>query len=251
MIWLASYPRSGNTFLRIVLSEVYGIESSEYPVGPNKINKPGYNYLDYEVIKTHSLPSKLQPKDKSIPAVLLVRDGRDSMVSYAHHWKNFTDPESEFYENLKSAILAKKKSRMIIGWGDYVNAWLKRSALVIKFEELITNPIVTVEKLRQIMDLPEPNVEKLPGFKDLRSKRMNYGNVAQKRSQKEQAAHREKFFRKGKVGAWREEMPDELHELFWLHHGEVMDKMGYQDGKISNPAPKNMLSKISHTQKLK
>ena len=40
MIWLASYPRSGNTFFRIVLSEVYGIESStfhhesDYPVDP-------------------------------------------------------------------------------------------------------------------------------------------------------------------------------------------------------------------------
>jgi hypothetical protein len=31
MLWLASYPRSGNTFFRIVLSEVYGIESSEFP----------------------------------------------------------------------------------------------------------------------------------------------------------------------------------------------------------------------------
>ena len=30
MLWLASFPRSGNTFFRIILHEVYGVETTEF-----------------------------------------------------------------------------------------------------------------------------------------------------------------------------------------------------------------------------
>jgi hypothetical protein len=35
------------------------------------------------------------------------------------------------------------------------------------------------------------------------------------------------FFRKGRTGAWREEMPPALHRLFWQRHGETMTALGY------------------------
>ncbi|MFO7723261.1 MAG: glycosyltransferase family 1 protein, partial [Bacteroidales bacterium] len=38
----------------------------------------------------------------------------------------------------------------------------------------------------------------------------------------------QKNFRKGRAGGWKEEMPEELHNLFWSIHGEVMLKLGYQ-----------------------
>lgn len=243
MIWLASYPRSGNTFLRVILDEVYGIESSAYPVGPNKRNKPEYNYLDFRVIKTHLLPDEVDPPDKDIPAVLLVRDGRDSVVSYAHFWKSFEDPQTDFYDNLKGIILAGKRSKFVPGWSTHVDAWMKRASLVIKFEDLITNPIQTVEQLRSVMDLPEPDTSNLPTFQDLRTKRMRYGNIAARRSEEVQEKHRKKFFRKGKTGAWKEEMPEELHELFWLHHGAAMDRLGYEEGRIDFPVYKKILAK--------
>jgi hypothetical protein len=42
------------------------------------------------------------------------------------------------------------------------------------------------------------------------------------------------FFRKGRTGAWREDMPRELHLLFWRRHGETMRALGYRDDE---PAP--------------
>ena len=104
MIWLASYPRSGSTFLRIVLDEVYGIESStfhrqkDYPLDGD--------YATYPVIKTHQLPHELAPADPSIPAVYLVRDGRDCVVSLAHYRKQLLAPESDLEDNLLAAIEA-------------------------------------------------------------------------------------------------------------------------------------------------
>ena len=93
MIWLASFPRSGSTFLRIVLDQVYGIESSTfhreetYPVDAN--------YTRFPVVKTHLLPGQLAPSDPSIPAVYLVRDGRDCVVSLAHYQQQLIAPESD------------------------------------------------------------------------------------------------------------------------------------------------------------
>lgn len=243
MIWLASYPRSGNTFFRIVLDEVYGIESSTFPMGQHKQKQPGYDYKNFKVVKTHLVPVQLEPKDRSIPAVYLVRDGRDALISWAHRQVDIVSPGSEFYPTLKSGILAKKGSHWGGGWSQHVNAWLPRADIVIRFEDLITNPIENFEKLRQIMDLPEPKIENLPTFKDLQSKRMKYGSGSSENPEEEQNAHRKKFFRKGKVGTWKEEMPEELHELFWVHHGTAMDQMGYQDGRLEIPAMRTFLSK--------
>jgi hypothetical protein len=39
------------------------------------------------------------------------------------------------------------------------------------------------------------------------------------------------FFRKGRVRTWREEMPPDLHILFWRRHGEAMHRLGYRDGE--------------------
>jgi hypothetical protein len=35
------------------------------------------------------------------------------------------------------------------------------------------------------------------------------------------------FFRKGKVNAWREELPKDLHELFWRHNVAGMEYFDY------------------------
>ena len=50
MIWLASFPRSGNTFFRNVLFDVYGIESGIFKPKSTK-QAPKH----YQVVKTHML----------------------------------------------------------------------------------------------------------------------------------------------------------------------------------------------------
>src|SRR5690606_25886720 len=111
--WIASFPRSGNTFFRNILYYVYGIESSTwhketaYPVDEN--------YAGFDFVKTHLLPSELEPNDVNIPAIYLVRDGRDALVSIAHHRSDIVEPGSDIKNNLKEAILAAE--------GSYFGGW--------------------------------------------------------------------------------------------------------------------------------
>ncbi len=90
MIWIASFPRSGNTFVRNILHEVYGLESSEYH--QEEDYHLDANYVSYPFVKTHLLPSQLDPSDPDIKAVYIVRDGRDTMVSIAHQRSDIVAP---------------------------------------------------------------------------------------------------------------------------------------------------------------
>jgi len=225
MIFLSSFPRSGNTFLRNILFEVYGLESGEFHL--NAAHALDDNLTAYPVVKTHELPSKLNEFDPNIPAIYLVRDGRDSVCSMAHHRSDLVSPGSDYVKNLKTAIIAAKGS-FFGGWSRNAEDWLERADLVIRFEDLIRDPIGTVEKIRKVYALPKPVVENLPNFKTQKYGIPKYGHGMNPNASEEEKIEKSgKFFRQGKTGGWKEDMPDYLHDLFWSYHGETMEKFGY------------------------
>ncbi len=232
MIWLASFPRSGNTFFRNVLYEVYGLESSTFH------QEQGYfldsNYSSYPIVKTHLLPNQLIPNDPTIPKVYIIRDGRDALVSLAHHRKDIVEPGTDFEVNLLEAILAADGS-YFGGWSENVKQWSQVADIVIRYEDLIQDPIKEVEKLRKIIDLPQPKIEKLPTFESLKFGNPQYGsgiNLKVRPDNPEQLAS--KNFRKGKQGGWKQEMPQSYQDLFYELHGEVLKAMGYEE-QFSKP----------------
>lgn len=235
MIWLASFPRSGNTFFRNVLFEVYGIRSSTYH--HETTYSVDEDYDQYQVVKTHLLPSQVEPKDPSIKSVYIVRDGRDALVSIAHHRQDIVAPNSDLEINLLEAIMAMGGSHFG-GWSENVRQWTKKADIIIRFKDLIEDPIREIEKLRSIMNLPQPQRDKLPTFEYLKTGIPEYGSAKKYIEDKdEQKKHASKSFRKGKVGGWKEEMTPEMQKLFWDIHGEEMHNQGYSKDKIplSNP----------------
>jgi hypothetical protein len=95
VIWLTSYPRSGNTFLRVVLHSLYGVPTySVYHdddpvaqrVGPDLV---GYRPLpdDREALsasaEAYFVKTHKRRKADGHPAICLVRDGRDAAVANA------------------------------------------------------------------------------------------------------------------------------------------------------------------------
>jgi glycosyltransferase involved in cell wall biosynthesis len=225
MIWLASYPRSGNTFLRIVLSEVYGLQSStlhheaDYPVDED--------YTSYPLVKTHLLPQQLDPSEPSIPAVYLVRDGRDCVVSMAHYRKDLIESQSQLNENLRAVIEAEDGSHFG-GWSAHVRAWLQRAQLVIRFEDLIEDPIGQIERLRPFVALPKPHVDRLPTFDDLQNRSYAYGSGCDHGlDDKAQDQMRRSKFRRGRAGGWVDILPRRFELLFLRRHGHVLRQLGY------------------------
>lgn len=219
MIWLASYPRSGNTYSRILLKEIYGLKSSEFHDIPGK--KVKKNYQSYPIVKTHLFPGKLIPNDPLIPAIYIIRDGRDAVVSLAHHTMDNNKKRGlNFYDTLKEVILSAEGS-YFGGWGQHVQKWTERADLIIRFEDLILEPIKTIEKIKPFITLPNPTLAP-PNFQDLRSKKYTYGRRRKK--------NRESFFRRGIIGSWKDEMPLDLQKLFIEIHGNMLIQNKYIDG---------------------
>lgn len=97
IVWIASYPRSGNTFMRILLHRLYGATSSTIYDVDGVAPRLGADLVGY---KKHSMPYRSmresdtvhfvkthRPCDELVSnedrAICLVRDGRDAVVSWA------------------------------------------------------------------------------------------------------------------------------------------------------------------------
>lgn len=256
-IILASYPRSGNTYLRNILHDVYNIyswnnidkynnalkrcEELEKKEDRNKLDEDKKKNLDIlrqqlmsPVLKTHEMPDKVLHLCKNDPVIIyLVRDGRDSLVSMAHHRVDIVKPGSKFNWSLQQSILAPMGSHFG-GWSKNVKAWREIAHKVIRFEELIAKPLETVEGLRGILDLPLPDKSRIPTFESQREGKSYFGGQARENlSEKEKKEFNQKFFRSGKVGGWKDDMSSAMHKLFWTMHGKVSREMGYKkDGSL-------------------
>ena len=208
-----------------MLHEVYGIASSEYHLGDRKKLDP--DFYTYKLIKTHLLPHQLPEVYQSAKSVYLIRDGRDAAISLAHHRKDLKNKSSGFNRNLFEIIMGIG-NRFSGGWSGHVRSWASKADIVIRFEDLILNPIEQMERLRLLMELPPPQLEKLPSFQSQKTGIPKYGSgddfTHQMFTKKE---HSQKFYRRGKVGSYKDEMPMVFQFLFWLKNRRLMNQFNY------------------------
>lgn len=210
-IWLASYPRSGNTYFRILVHHYTGWPT--YSWKPEKIipegsvvgrahqmtaYTPGEPTTDPNIagfMKTHEY------HNDGHPALLLLRDGRDAIVSYAKYCKTFFPEQHKDFteENLITSFI---KGWSGYGpWGKYARSWMDRSppAIVLPFENLIgSSPLEVLKATLAKLNIPEPEwvtTEDPPNFKTL-----NKINP--------------KFFRSGKNGDGKRQMKPYQEHLF-------------------------------------
>jgi hypothetical protein len=235
LVWVASYPRSGNTFLTITLRDAFAVAERgtvfEESLGLARLEslRPAPYRLPPELrglgndellealrerpepffIKTHRVRDAAEPSR----AIHVVRDGRDALVSYAHFVvEHEHDPRFEgrsLTERLR--MLIAEDHNLFGHWSRSVEAWRERSAptALVRFEELIENPAGTVRSAcgRIGIELTQTERESQP-FAKLH-------------------ARDPRMFRRGEIGAWRSEMPAAVEERFWQLHGPQMEALGY------------------------
>ena len=159
IIWLASYPRSGNTLLRTVLNKTMGFKSFSDEVGEEKIFGQSGTSLeitgvteieeDWEIfykkasqsdevflVKTHRPPRDGQP------AIYVVRDGRSACVSYSRFHEKFTRPS---HPSLLGLVLG---SDFYGDWSGHYQSWAAReNTFIIRYEDLVS---ISDESLKNI-----------------------------------------------------------------------------------------------------
>ncbi len=232
LIWIASYPRSGNTLMITALSEGWGTQSTSVfdrvdgPDGPTRtpaIDHPQINECRRadgpRMLKTH-LKAHADSPD---PAIFLVRDGRDSVVSYAHFVQDRPAKarprfaEGRDFDELVM-FLIEEGSRPFGTWSESVASWTQRRAPteIVRYESLRDDPLfVTRQAVSALgVELGEP-VGRMPSFDQMH-------------------ASNPLVVRAGRVGDWRRELPDRAIERFAELHGETLVELGYESS--SDPA---------------
>ncbi len=176
--------------------------------------------LPVTFVKTHER-SHAQTSSKTI---YLIRDGRDAICSYAHYldWTDIADSSYTFNDKryprehiLRYCITGGFRSLpKLTVWSDHVRDWYSRAdTCILHYEDIITRSAHDV--LMQVcdaLDLFDCGL-KFTGKEPATFEQLNQQNP--------------NFYRRGCPGGWRHDFTDELHELFWEHHGDMMRQCGY------------------------
>lgn len=167
IVWLASYPRSGNTLTRQIFRQVFGQAThSQYndrlDIAAVKELSAAVGHVSYAgewpafyrqarasrqlfLVKTHH-----PPMDDG-KAIYIVRDGRAAAVSWFHVLR---DLRKRTDITLDDVIEGRK---VAYGhWSGHLDAWqpLERpNTLMLKFEELAQDPRESIEQIAQFIPL--------------------------------------------------------------------------------------------------
>lgn len=215
IIWLASYPRSGNTFLRIILNNQFNLKTYSIYGDKTDIAKcettssiVGHQELplDFDlqiarssdelyVIKTHDFIGENEDR-----VIYLYRDGRASTVSYFHYLNTFGKRSWTFKEVIGG--LAPFGT-----WGDHLHNWAfdkRKYTLALRFEDITSDPQKFISMISSFIDC-KPIATTSPTFEELHS--IN-----------------PLFFRKGVPQSWQSELTGDDLEAFWLVNYAEMKK---------------------------
>ena len=214
LVWLASYPRSGNSLALTTLHYAFGAKVGA-DTGPERPAwLPVRLVRDLDVAREDPEPVFVKTHGRPIddrPAIYLLRDGRDAIASYARWLKprdEYADsPVGRIARMLVDGIDAGSRPRT---WAESVELWTPRKrTAVVRFETLVADPVRALRCALDSLQIPyRQTAETVPSFEELRSSSP-------------------RVFRRGQTGNWRDELPPRLEERFWRSQGATMLAVGY------------------------
>lgn len=219
LIWLASYPRSGNHLARMILKQSFGLDTYtiykdnknsrqraiQDLMGEQSFDEPLPDFLERArtstelfIVKTHEF---VPDSDR---AIYLVRDARAVLYSY----QRFIHDISGIDRTLPELIKGKHWPG---DWSKHVKKWSRRPAhntLILKYEDLTSSRHDAMAKMGDFIGR-SPTSDFNISFDYLREldpARFGVGN------------------NDAGIRAIEQNHP----RLFWWRHGSVMRKFGYQ-----------------------
>ncbi len=275
IIWLASYPKSGNTWMWFFIKSYFNPPNKKFSINHDKddpylletfptekrFNELNINYQDFfdisknwinlqslinlnnktNYLKTHNAMctinnNKFTDINNTIGAIHIVRDPRDVLVSYSSYKSEKIDKTLEILLSNDSYEYSKFKDkfykRSLMGsWSSHYNSWKNyksKETLLVKYEDMVNKSNSTFLKvlnyLKKITKI-EINHNKLNRAIDETSFE-NLKNLEIKEGFKVNPS-KKPFFRKGKVGDWKEKLnKDQIRKIEKAFKAEMIE-LGY------------------------
>ncbi len=217
IVWLASYPRSGNTLLRIILRNCfdvwsYGDVATSGTGDPEFSNLGGLLHYSgergalisrlrgtsgFHFVKTHA--ETPEPKDR---AIYVVRDGRAAVHSYQRFLRDLENLDFTLEQISVGWPLA-------MTWAQHVSNWIDNpNVLFLRFEDMTAEGCPPLEAISKFIDRPILRPFEI-AFSDLNKIRPQYFGV-------------------GRNAPGIERVECEAGDTFWRANGEMMSRLGYE-----------------------
>ena len=231
-VFLASYPRSGSTWLRFLLSEILTRDSAAFDKVNRAIPEIGLHVQAVPVlpgegrlIKTHEPYRREYHK-----AVYLLRDARDVVLS-EHARENGLNLVTTDFDGYVAAFVRGEVAGFG-SWQNHIPSWLDSplakagNLLVVKFEDMRRNTEQIVAKILEFLGFQaEPGVIQA-AIANNSVERMRAKEKDAQRLLKTTKAEGS-FVRRGSVGGWREKLTEKQIELVEQYAGDALTRMGY------------------------
>lgn len=231
-IFLISYPRSGNTWMRFLLAFIY------YNCPPQDLKElettiPDiHTSLDFineklprpRIIKSHF--SEMPPQGKIL---YLYRDGRDSLISFYFYLYPNSEKRPTFLDFLNSG----QKDTFVGNWSKHIQKALsfrKKEPYrihMLKYESLVSNPEFQLSQVLKFLELSvsEENLKSAIHVCSLE-------NLKQMEKQTRNLLPGEKpFFRNGSLEQWRDFFSDQEIRILNKQLGKTLKVLGYPEFK--------------------
>jgi hypothetical protein len=231
-IFLASYPKSGNTWARFLIANL---------ISPNQVISFrnlddfvfGWN-RDPRELKTLKHPrimkSHFRTFDNFPRFVYVVRDGRDVMVSLYNFIKAIKDSSLTFSEFLDRNLVSRQPK--LGRWHEHVELAMyacsrrpPKEYLVLQYERILANPMRQARDLANFCGIEFTEEELAVAVQKCR-----FENLQQIERQfgPERLDASYTFFRQGTAGQWKEIFSEDDLKLFNSVAGDTMAKLGYR-----------------------
>ena len=276
IIWLASYPKSGNTLLRSILASYFfskdgnfnfnhlsfinqfptisqfsqlGIDTSnEQEIFRNFIEAQklmNKEEKSIKFLKTHSSLSKINNVNftdfnNSLGAIYIVRDPRNVVTSFAHHYGLSIEQSTNIMINEKKWLSKTDITyKTFLGsWNINYNSWkqFKNNLLLIKYEDLVSKKKTTLIKIFKFIKILTNNsfeIDMVKLNKSIKStefqklKKLEEEKVFTESMIDNVTGKRRKFFRLGKDNNWKLHLDEKFTDIIERKFEKEMIELGY------------------------
>lgn len=229
---LASYPRSGNTWLRFLLYECVTGQTADF----STINEPHSPAADFphfhkapvvtavqgRIIKTHEPFRREYGR-----AIHLVRDPRAVVVSEYHYLRGY-----DFYKGTLAAFVGDFVKGKVNGYGAWhwhTASWLQAASadvLMVRYEDLQHDSCAVLAQVTDFLglDIGGGQLQQVVAHNSVQAMQ----RAEEKTAVLQFADDKAKFVRQGQVQAWQSELDDDQIALIEREMGAVMMRLGYE-----------------------
>lgn len=277
IIWLVSYPKSGNTWTRLflhalnknideiselkdldttsgiasgreVIEGLLGCNTDDMPdIEIQKLRAEAYKkwteIVDKElIVKVHDAAYHRGyltfPKEVTKKVIFIVRNPFDMVASYANHM-NCSIEKAVFMLCDGKNQLANNKYRsnnqvtqFMGSWSDFYHSWknlYREDLFVMRYEDMKNDSFNTFKKLAQTIGWDKTDEEILNAIKTVEFDKIKQVEID--KGFKEKPISTKSFFRKGQMGAWRNEITPEMAKFITDRHFYTLLEFGYINEK--------------------